>query len=187
MEKNPHHLVMGELNDFLTGETLPDTHDERYRQKLARFLVETLGYEKTDIESNRALIIRAGERSARLKVDFLVSRNDTAVIMIKYAPGSLVTRRLSNIALSRIIFPYQIPVVVTTNGEDAEVICGTTGGVKGEGLSAIPGIKDPWITSLPESPVPVSSKLADKASRISFACWIDGACPCDSDVCTIED
>ena len=108
-------------------------------------------------------------------------------MMIKYAPGSLVTRRLSNLALSRIIFPYQIPVVVTTNGEDAEVICGATGKVRGEGLSAIPGIADKWMLSLPEPPVPVSSQLADKAAKISFACWIDGACPCDNDVCTIDD
>lgn len=129
MEKNPHHLIMGELTDFLTGEILADTHDERYRQKLARLLVK-LGYAKADIEKNRGVIIRAGGRRASLKVDFLVYKNGAAVMMIKYAPGSLVTRRLSNLALSRIIFDYQIPVVVTTNGEDAEVICGTTGKVR---------------------------------------------------------
>ena len=35
-----HHLILGELIDFITGETLQDTHDERYLQKLARLLVE---------------------------------------------------------------------------------------------------------------------------------------------------
>ena len=29
-----HHLILGELTDLITGETLTDTHDERYRQKL---------------------------------------------------------------------------------------------------------------------------------------------------------
>ncbi|WDP88898.1 MAG: type I restriction enzyme HsdR N-terminal domain-containing protein [Desulfobacter sp.] len=187
MEKNPHHLVMGELTDYLSGEILPDTHDERYRQKLARLLVETLGYDKADIEKNREVIIRVGGRRATLKIDFVISRQNSAVMMIKYAPGSLVTRRLSNIALSRILFPYQIPVVVTTNGEDAEVICGATGVVKGQGLRDIPGIEDPWVQSLPQLPEPVSPQLADKAAKISFACWIDGACPCDSDICTLQD
>ena len=28
-----HHLIMGELTDLVTGQTLPDTHDERYRQR----------------------------------------------------------------------------------------------------------------------------------------------------------
>ncbi len=35
MEKNPHHLILGELTDYLTEETLADTHDERLRQKLS--------------------------------------------------------------------------------------------------------------------------------------------------------
>jgi len=185
MEKNPHHLIMGELTDFLSGSSLPDTHDERYRQRLARMLVNDLGYKKKDIKPNREVVIRAGGQTAKLKIDFIVFSADRAVMMIKYAPGSLVTRRLSNLALSRIIFPYQIPVVVTTNGEDAEVIVGATGKVAGEGLSAVPGIGD-LIHELPESLVPVSAQLADKASRIAFACWIDGACPCDTDVCVVN-
>jgi len=184
-EKNPHHLVMGELTDFLSGASIPDTHDERYRQKLARMLVKDRGFDKSDIEQNREVVIRANGRAAKIKVDFLVYRAGHAVMMIKYAPGSLVTRRLSNLALSRIIFPYQIPVVVTTNGEDAEVISGATGKVTGEGLSSIPGISDSIIQALPEAPGAVTQGLAEKASRIAYACWIDGACPCDTDVCEL--
>ena len=176
MEKNPHHLVMGELIDFLSGERLPDTHDERYRQKLARLLVEKLGYNKADIEQNRDVVIRTGKQAARIKVDFLVFESGNAVMMVKYAPGSLVTRRLSNLALSRIVFSYQIPVVVTTNGEDAEIIAGTSGKIAGEGLAAIPGIDNPLIRSLPADPLPVDSQLAEKASRIAYACWIDDSC-----------
>ncbi len=26
-----HHLILGELVDFITGETIEDTHDEMYR------------------------------------------------------------------------------------------------------------------------------------------------------------
>jgi len=186
MEKNPHHLIMGELTDFLSGEILADTHDEQYRQKLARMLVKDLGFKKSDIEQNREVVIRANGRAAKIKVDFIVYMDGHAVMMIKYAPGSLVTRRLSNLALSRIIFPYQIPVVVTTSGEDAEVISGAKGKVTGEGLSSIPGILDPVLQSLPEFPVPVAPQLAEKASRIAYACWIDGACPCDTDVCELD-
>ena len=35
-----HHLILGELTDYLTGEPLTDTHDERLRQELAKWLVE---------------------------------------------------------------------------------------------------------------------------------------------------
>lgn len=61
MEKNPHHLILGELTDYLTEETLADTHDERLRQKIVRHLVDTCGFDKktdhipeTDIHTNRA-------------------------------------------------------------------------------------------------------------------------------------
>ena len=45
-----HHFVYGTCTDFITGESITDTDDERYRQKLARLLVEDKGYAKNDIE-----------------------------------------------------------------------------------------------------------------------------------------
>ena len=56
-QMNGHHLILGEINDIITGETVPDTHDERYRQKLARLLIDNLGYAKQDIESRNELKI----------------------------------------------------------------------------------------------------------------------------------
>lgn len=44
-----HQLILGETVDFITGETLVDTIDERARQKIARFLVDEKGYSKSDI------------------------------------------------------------------------------------------------------------------------------------------
>ena len=41
-----HHLILGEITDFITGKTIEDTHDERYRQKIAKFLVNEKGYDK---------------------------------------------------------------------------------------------------------------------------------------------
>lgn len=186
MEKNPHHLVMGELTDFLTGEIRPDTHDERFRQKIARLLVQTCGYDRSDIETRRKVIIQIPEKQASLRMDFLVRSGDRIGMMIRYAPGSLVTRRLPNLALSRIVHSYQIPVVVTTNGEDAEILDGLSGKVRAQGLDAIPdkqslsGLTDP--ASFPV----ISRALFEQASRIAYACEVDGACPCDTDVCTLD-
>jgi hypothetical protein len=188
VEKNPHHLIMGELTDYLTGRTLADTHDERFRQKIARHLVEVCGYEKNQIESGKQITVRAGAKTGLLKMDFLVGVAEKTAMMIRYAPGSLVTRRLPNLALSRIVFLYQIPVVVTCNGEDAEIIDCVTGKVIGQGFDAIPD--KTALTGLihPSASFPqVSETLRDKASRIAYACEVDGACPCDTDVCRLED
>ena len=54
-----HHLILGELKDYLTGETLPDTLDERYRQQLARLLVESKGFLKSDLTPRVPLPVRA--------------------------------------------------------------------------------------------------------------------------------
>ena len=186
MGANPHHLILGQLNDFLTGQILDDTLDERYRQKIAKKLVMDKGFRQPDIISNYRLEVGAGGKTATIRVDFLVQMATKSVILVKYAPGSLVTRRLSTLALSRIIEPYQIPIVVFTNGEDAEIMDGHTGCVIAEGLDQIPEKKDleHKISSLPFNTITAS--VFDKASRIAFACEIDGACPCDTDVCVVD-
>lgn len=186
MQKNPHHLVMGELTDFLTNSIVPDTHDERYRQKIARHLVQICGYDRKEILSLWPVIIHARERSASLRIDFLVQSGEKTGMMVRYAPGSLVSRRLSNLALSRIVFSYQIPVIVTTNGEDAEIINGLTGKVTGQGIDAIPDKKA--LDSLDDDTFfpEISVDLYKKASRIAYAFEVDGACPCDTDICVID-
>jgi hypothetical protein len=128
-QKNPHHLVLGTCTDFLTGDSIIDSHDERYRQKIFKLLVWTFGFKKNEIESNRTIEVSTGKRKASLKVDCLVKIRGKISILVKYAPGSLVTRRISTLALSRIVAPYQIPFVVVTNGEDAEIIDGFSGKV----------------------------------------------------------
>ncbi len=186
MEKNPHHLILGELIDFLSGEVRIDTHDERYRQKISKHLVQTLGYEKHQIRPNEELIITAGNQKARIKVDFLIDQDDKTCMLIKYAPGSLVTRRLTNLAISRVIRPYQVPVIVTTNGEDAEIISGLTGKLTGQSLEGIPSKKNLKKIRCSEAFPDISDSMHEKASRIAYACEVDGACPCDTDVCLIH-
>lgn len=186
MEKNPHHLIMGELTDYLTGETVADTHDERFRQKIARHLVDVCGYDRQQITSRKQIPIQTARKTAVIRMDFLVDIDDRTGMMIRYAPGSLVTRRLSNLALSRIVCPYQIPVVVTCNGEDAEVIDGGTGKVTGQGFGAIPDRQTLKELAGRSSLPAISESIRDKAARIAYACEVDGACPCDTDICTID-
>ena len=59
-----HHLILGELVDFISGEILVDTHDERHRQKLARLLVNQKGFLKKEIRPRLDLLVSAGKKSA---------------------------------------------------------------------------------------------------------------------------
>ena len=65
-----HHLILGELDDLITGETIKDTHDERYRQKIAHLLVDRKGYLKNNIRPRKTLLAQAGDNRAIIRIDF---------------------------------------------------------------------------------------------------------------------
>lgn len=182
---NGHHLILGEISDFVTGETLPDTHDERYRQKLARFLIGEKRFRKREIVPRREIIACAGEKRAVIRVDFVILGSESAGMMVKYGPGSLVTRRRPALAASRLIEPYQIPVVVVTNGEDAEIIAGHTGDVFSTGLDSIPDREKLAEIMETKPPKTISPDRQEKESRILYAYEVDGACPCDDTICRL--
>lgn len=180
-----HHLILGELIDVISGESLPDTHDERYRQKIAYLLVQQKGYRKEDISPRHRLLVKAGPKQALIPVDFVIGTGNRIVMIIKYGPGSLVTRRRPALALSRLVAPYQVPIAVVTNGEQAEVLDASSGKVLAEGLAAIPSK-----TSLMENITqwgfaPISGKRLEMESRILYAYEVDDSCPCDDTVCRL--
>jgi hypothetical protein len=180
-----HHLILGELIDFITGETIEDTHDERYRQKLARILVEHKGYLKKEIESGRQLLITAADKKAVLKIDFTINLAGKICIIIKYGPGSLVTRHRPALAASRLVAPYQVPVVVVTNGEDADILEGATGKVISIGFESIPAKAD-ILNKIDNIHFdPISTKQAEMESKIIYAFEVDGSCMCDDSTCKL--
>ncbi len=170
------YLVLGELVDFITGETIKDTHDERYRQQLARLLVNDKGYQKNEIKVRRQLLVNAGDKRSVINIDFMVTLSDRICMIIKYGPGSLVTRRRPALAISRLVAGYQVPVVVVSNGEDAEIIDGSTGKVISHGLESIP--LKPEILSIAEHAdfTLISEKQAVMEAKIVYAFEIDGSC-----------
>jgi hypothetical protein len=180
-----HHLILGEQTDFITGETIPDTHDERYRQKIARLLVNQKRYQKYDIRLRKDLPVQAGKNRAVIKIDFLITLSDKICMIIKFAPGSIVTRRRSLLAASRVLTPYQIPIAVVTNGQDAEILEGTSGRVISRGLETIPS-RDQLIEIMGADHFNrISAERAEMESRILYCYEVDGSCPCDENVCRL--
>jgi hypothetical protein len=176
---NGHHLILGETVDYITGQVIQNTHDEQYRQKIARLLVEDCGYAKSDVLPRIPVAIRAGDKNARIILDFALRLSGKYHMIIQYGPGSLTTRHRPGLALSRILEKYQVPVVVVTNGEDADILDGRSGEVCATGLKAIPSKSR--LTDMAENAgfSPVSEKQQEMEARIVYAFEIDGRCPCD--------
>jgi hypothetical protein len=184
---NGHHLILGALTDFITGETLQDTHDERYRQNIARILFEVGLYDKKDIKPRHKLLVKAGNKSAVIKIDFLVYSGNRIALLIKYGPGSITTRHRPALAASRITESYQIPVVVVTNGVDADILDGQSGKVVSTGIDSIPGRTSLETISNNYSFPEIKADRAEIESRILYAYEVDGSCPCDDTICRIDD
>lgn len=180
-----HHLILGKLEDFITGERIHDTHDERYRQKIARLLVNQKGYFKKDIEPRRKLLVKADDRKAIVKLDFAINLSDRIVMIIKFGPGSMVTRRRPVLAASRLLASYQIPIAVVTNGEDAEVLDGISGNIRSQGLETIPSRLEMVKIAEQNDFKTISDQQVEIESRIVYCYEVDGSCPCDEDICRL--
>jgi len=134
-----HHFIYGHLQDFLTGETLVDTDDERYRQKVSRLLVEEKGYHKAELTPRRKIETLFAKNFVVSTIDLVVCVAGRRLLVIRYGPGSLVTRERPAIAAARVLDPeLVIPFTVVTNGEDAEFIDTWSAKVLATGLKAIP-------------------------------------------------
>ena len=182
-----HHLILGEQIDYLTGESLPDTHDERYRQKIARLLTDTLGYEKEAITPRHQLIVVAGDQKARVPIDFMITMDRKIAMLIKYGPGSLTTRHTPALAAANLVAKYRVPIVVVTNGEDAEILDTTSDKITARGLDRIPSRRQ-LVRMINAYSFPlVTPKKREMAARIVYCYEIDGACPCDTTVCRLDD
>ena len=182
---NSHHLVLGKLTDIITGVTVADTHDERYRQKLGRLLVEQKGYDRRQVKTRFALQCRAGENRAIVPVDFVIAPADTVGMIVKYGPGSLTTRHRSALAASRLVAGHHVPVVVVSNGEEADILDGSSGAPVDSGLEAIPTSAELAKLMTGFGFEKISAQRAEMESRILYCYEVDGSCPCDDTVCRL--
>ncbi len=182
-----HKRILGKTVDFITGREITDTDDERYRQKIARFLVEERGYLKEEIEVKHRIELDIEGKKVLSMVDLLVRLKDRSLMILRYGPGSLVTRERAALASARVIEPYQVPVTVVTNGEDAEVIDTVTAEVISTGIASIPS-RQALLERFGDAEVSlVSPKQKEAEKRILSAYdWLEHSLECDDDWCATE-
>jgi len=180
-----HELVLGETTDFITGEKLVDTIDERARQKIARFLVEEKGFLKDEIRVRQQIRLQLDGETGAFRVDFLVRLEGKAFMVIIFGPGSLVSRERPAVAAARLIEKYEVPITVVTNGQGAEVLETKTGTVIAEGLENIPSrveALERWGTLAFES---LSEERLLKEKRILYAFEVLAERECNEFTCSL--
>ncbi len=138
-QAHSHHLIYGTLFDYLTGEELTDTDDERLRQHLAQLMVENYGYAQDELIPRLYIDTLFTRHFVRSTIDLTVTLSGKQFMIIRYGPGSLVSRERAAIAAARVLNgEYHIPLAVVTNARDAELLNTVSGEVLGTGLDSIP-------------------------------------------------
>lgn len=134
-----HHLIYGTLHDCLTGEELMDTDDERIRQSLALMMMEEKGYRKEQLRARATIETLFAKNFVRSTIDLVVSIGDKEIMILRYGPGSLVSRERAAVAAARVLNrEYRLPLAVVTNGKDAELIDTASGKILDYGMDGIP-------------------------------------------------
>ncbi|MBU0946176.1 MAG: hypothetical protein KJ804_17050 [Proteobacteria bacterium] len=177
-EFRTHHMVYGTLKDFLTGEELTDTDDERFRQQLARLMIEELKYHKEELEPRRFIETLFSSQFVRSIIELTASLEGKRFLILRYGPGSLVSRERSAIAAARVLEKeYQIPLAVVTNGRDAELLDTASGAILGTGMAAIPSRSraEEMISQLVFLP-PLEGKKRERELRILNAFDVEICC-----------
>lgn len=143
------------LLDYVTGKTVPDSGCEQNRQAVERFLVDELGYEKSDIRVDFPLSFEIGEGVIyRSAVDLLVFVEGRPFMTVKTAAGSIDSWERMALAAARIISETPARLAVSSDGKDAVILDSETGKRFGRGLSAIPPKNDASRLLSPTPPIP---------------------------------
>ncbi len=108
---------------YITGKLVYDTDRERIKQKLARYLVEELGYSVTDFEVDREIFIEIGGVKVKALVDISIVINGRTLMILRGGPGSVVTRESGTVAAARLLEEdYIVPWAVQANLFDASIL-----------------------------------------------------------------
>ena len=178
-----HHYIYGTCTDYITGESIVDTDDERCRQELARLLVVEKGYDKGELEPRLSIETLYGGQYVVSTIDITVTLANRRFMILRFAPGSITTRERSAIAAARILDPvHQIPLAVVTNGRDAVLLDTYSGKIIKQGLDSIPAKKEAtqMLQSLDFKPFADEERI-DRERRILNAydieiCCVGGPC-----------
>lgn len=138
-QTHSHHLVYGTLSDYLNGEELTDTDDERIRQQISVMMVEELGYRREELTPRRYIETLFTRNFVRSVIDLTITLDDRQVMIVRYGPGSLVSRERSAVAAARVLNnAYRIPLAVVTNGRSSLLLDTINGKVIDDSEDALP-------------------------------------------------
>jgi len=126
------------ITDYITGKEIDNVGAEASRQIFEKYLVDTLGYEKADIQVDVPLTVQFKGEDYPSVIDLVVNCQDRPLMAVTCVAGSIGSYEREILAGARLLYDTMIPYAVSTDGRDAVVKDTVTGQTIGQGLSALP-------------------------------------------------
>lgn len=130
------------ITDYITGKEIDNVGAEASRQIFEKYLVETLGYKKRDIQVGVPLTVQFKGEDYPSAIDLVVSCENRPFMAVTCVAGSIGSFEREILAGARLLYDVMIPFAVTTDARDAIIMDTVTGQTLGKGLDAVPRAAD---------------------------------------------
>ncbi len=144
--------MISPIRDYITGKEIDHVGPEASRQIFEKFLVETKGYSKQEIRVDVPLTVQFQTLDYHSSIDLIVFCHDRPFMAVTCVAGSIGSYEREILAGARLVYEFQIPFAVSTDGRDAVVMDTVSGKPIGQGLDAVPDRKtaETVLASLPD-------------------------------------
>ncbi len=134
--------MLDSITDYITGQQIDNVGAEASRQVFEKFLVETKGFDKSDVQVDVPLLVQFKGEDYHSVIDLIVSVKNRPVMAVTCVAGSIGSYEREILAGARLVEKYIIPYAVSTDGRDAVILDAHTGETLGNGLNSLPSKQD---------------------------------------------
>lgn len=158
------------ITDYITGREIDNVGAEASRQIFEKYLVETLGYDRTDIEVDVPITVQFKGEDYPSVIDLVVRCNNRPFMAVTCVAGSIGSYEREILAGARLLYDTMIPYAVTTDARDAIIKETATGRTIGQGLSAVPSRAEAGerISAIPETRLDPEKRTGEMIIYRSF-------------------
>jgi hypothetical protein len=130
------------IRDFITGREIDNAGSEASRQIFEKFLVEAKGFHRQEIRVDEPLVVQFKGQDYSSSIDLIVCCKNRPFMAVTCVAGSIGSYEREILAGARLVYEFQIPFAVSTDGRNAVIMDTISGKTIGQGLDAVPTRED---------------------------------------------
>jgi hypothetical protein len=131
-------MILDQVTDYITGKEIDNVGAEASRQIFEKFLVETKGYDKSDILVDVPLTVQFKGEDYPSVIDLIVNVEDRPFMAVTCVAGSIGSYEREILAGARLVYDHIVPFAVSTDARNVIIKNSCTGETIGQGLNAVP-------------------------------------------------